>query len=191
MSAFSYEINKEGIAILTFDLVGEKVNKLTTPVMDEFDRLLDELAARKEIKALVIKSGKDGHFIVGADIAEIREITDPQRGEALAHKGQDIFRKLESLPYPTVAAIHGPCLGGGIELVLACSYRVISNDPKTALGQPEVRIGIIPGFGGTQRLPRLVGLTNALDIILPENRFTPGKRRRSGLPMRSSTRKLC
>jgi 3-hydroxyacyl-CoA dehydrogenase/enoyl-CoA hydratase/3-hydroxybutyryl-CoA epimerase len=181
MSAFTYEINKEGIAILAFDLVGEKVNKLTTPVMDEFDRLLDELATRKEIKALVLKSGKDGHFIVGADIAEIRDITDPQRGEALAHKGQAIFRKLESLPYPTVAAIHGPCQGGGMELALACAYRVISNDPKTALGQPEVRIGIIPGWGGTQRLPRLVGLTNALDMILTGKSIYPRKAKKIGL----------
>ncbi len=181
MSAFSYEINKDGIAILTFDLVGEKVNKLATPVMGEFDRLLDELAAQKEIKALVIRSGKDGHFIVGADIAEIRDITDPQRGEELSHKGQAIFGKLEALPYPTVAAIHGPCLGGGTELALACSYRVVSSDPKTVLGQPEVRIGIIPGFGGTQRLPRLVGLTNALDMILTGKSMYPRKAKKIGL----------
>ncbi len=181
MSAFTYEIKKDGIAVLTFDLIGEKVNKLTTPVMDEFDRLLNEFAAKKEIKALVIQSGKDGHFIVGADIAEIRDITDPQRGEALAHKGQALFGKLESLPYPTVAAIHGPCLGGGMELALACTYRIISNDPKTALGQPEVRIGIIPGFGGTQRLPRLVGLTNALDMILTGKSIYPRKAKKIGL----------
>ena len=76
------------------------------------------------------------------------------------------MNKLEALPFPTVAAIHGPCMGGGMELALACAYRVISNDQKTALALPEVKLGIIPGFGGTQRLPRLVGLTNALDMIL-------------------------
>ncbi len=166
MSAFSYEINKDGIAILTFDLPNEKVNKLTMQVMVELDRLLDELAANNEIKALVIRSGKDGNFIVGADIAEIRNITDAGSGERLAQKGQAVFSKLEALPFPTVAAIHGPCMGGGLELALACAYRVISNDQKTALALPEVNLGIIPGFGGTQRLPRLVGLSNALDMIL-------------------------
>ncbi len=114
----------------------------------------------------MFRSGKEGNFIVGADIAEIRGITDTATGEQLSRRGQAVLSKLESLPFPTVAAIHGPCMGGGLELALACAYRVISNDPKTALALPEVKLGIIPGFGGTQRLPRLVGLTNALDMIL-------------------------
>ena len=134
--------------------------------MQELDALLDDLASKKEIKALVFRSGKEGSFIVGADIAEIRGITDAATAERLSQRGQAVMGKLESLPFPTVAAIHGPCMGGGLELALACSYRVISNDQKTALALPEVRLGIIPGFGGTQRLPRLVGLINALDMIL-------------------------
>jgi len=166
MAAFSYEIDKDGIAVLTFDLPGEKINKLTTAVMDEFDRVLTELSANRAIHALVIRSGKEDSFIVGADIAEIRDITVPARGEELARTGQATFAKLEALPFPTVAAIHGPCMGGGLELALACTYRVISNDAKTALALPEVKLGIIPGFGGTQRLPGLVGLTNSLDMIL-------------------------
>src|SRR5512147_3146805 len=166
MSAFTYEIDKDGIAVLTFDLPGEKVNKLTTPAMQELDVLLDELASKREIRALVFRSGKEGSFIVGADIAEIRGITDAATAERLALRGHAVMNKLESLPFPTVAAIHGPCMGGGLELALACSYRVVSNDQKTALALPEVRLGIIPGFGGTQRLPRLVGLVNALDMIL-------------------------
>jgi 3-hydroxyacyl-CoA dehydrogenase/enoyl-CoA hydratase/3-hydroxybutyryl-CoA epimerase len=166
MSAFSYELQSDGIAILTFDLSGEKVNKLTAAAMKELDGLLDELSAKKEIKALVFRSGKEGSFIVGADIAEIRAISDTETGERLAQRGQAVLAKLEALPFPTVAAVHGPCMGGGLELALACSYRVISNDQKTALALPEVKLGIIPGFGGTQRLPRLVGLSNALDMIL-------------------------
>src|SRR5512143_1622979 len=166
MSAFTYEIDKEGIAVLTFDLPGEKVNKLTTPVMQELGALLDELASKKEIKALVFRSGKEGNFIVGADIAEIRGITDAATAERLSQRGQAVMNKLESLPFPTVAAIHGPCMGGGLELTLACAYRVISNDQKTQLAAPEIKLGIIPGFGGTQRLPRLVGLANALEMIL-------------------------
>ncbi len=181
MSAFNYEINKDGIAILTFDLPNEKVNKLTTPVMAEFNTVLDELAALKEIKALVFRSGKDESFIVGADIAEIRNITDAETGEQLARRGQAVFSKLESLPFPSVAAIHGPCMGGGMELALACAFRIISNDQKTALALPEVKLGIIPGFGGTQRLPRLVGLTNALDIILTGKSVYARKARKIGL----------
>jgi 3-hydroxyacyl-CoA dehydrogenase/enoyl-CoA hydratase/3-hydroxybutyryl-CoA epimerase len=181
MSAFSYEIKKDGIAILTFDLPGEKINKLTTPVMEELDRMLGELAPKKDIKALVFRSGKEESFIVGADIAEIKTITDSATGEQLARKGQALMNTLETLPFPTVAAIHGPCMGGGMELALACTYRVISNDQRTALALPEVRLGIIPGFGGTQRLPRLVGLTNALNMILTGKSIYPKKARTMGL----------
>jgi 3-hydroxyacyl-CoA dehydrogenase/enoyl-CoA hydratase/3-hydroxybutyryl-CoA epimerase len=181
MSAFTYEINKDGIAILTFDLPGEKINKLTTPVMSELDHLLDELGVKRDIKAMVVRSGKEGSFIVGADIAEIRNITDASTGEALARRGQAILNKLEALPFPTVAAIHGPCMGGGMELALACSYRVISNDQRTALALPEVKLGILPGFGGTQRLPRLVGLVHALDMILTGRSVYARKAKKIGL----------
>jgi 3-hydroxyacyl-CoA dehydrogenase / enoyl-CoA hydratase / 3-hydroxybutyryl-CoA epimerase len=181
MSSFNYEINKDGIAILSFDLHREKINKLTTAVMEELSKVLDELAARSEIKALVFQSGKDGHFIVGADIAEIRKISDPETGERLAQRGQMVMSRLEALPFPTVAAIHGPCMGGGFELALACTYRVISNDQKTVLALPEVKLGIIPGFGGTQRLPRLIGLTNSLDMILTGKSVYSRKARQIGL----------
>jgi 3-hydroxyacyl-CoA dehydrogenase/enoyl-CoA hydratase/3-hydroxybutyryl-CoA epimerase len=181
MSAFTYEVKKDGIAILTLDLPGEKVNKLSTPVMDELNALLDRLATTGEIKALILRSGKEGNFIAGADIAEIRDITDAKRGEELSRRGQDVFLKLEKLPFPTVAAIHGACLGGGMELALACTHRVVSNDPKTALGLPEVKIGILPGFGGTQRLPRLVGLTNSLDMILTGKNVYSRKAKKIGL----------
>jgi 3-hydroxyacyl-CoA dehydrogenase/enoyl-CoA hydratase/3-hydroxybutyryl-CoA epimerase len=181
MSSFTYTVDSAGIAVLTFDLPGEKVNKLTSSVMEELDGLLDRLSADERIKALVITSGKADTFIAGADIAEIRDIADAQRGEALARKGQSVMRKIEELPFPTVAAIHGACLGGGLELALACDHRVISNDPKTILGLPEVKIGIIPGFGGTQRLPRLVGLINSLDIILTGKNVHPKKAKRIGL----------
>jgi 3-hydroxyacyl-CoA dehydrogenase/enoyl-CoA hydratase/3-hydroxybutyryl-CoA epimerase len=181
MPAFTYKINKDGIAIVTFDLPNEKVNKLTITVMEELDKLLGELASKKEIKALVFRSGKDNNFIAGADIDEIRHVTDAAAGEYFSRRGQAVFGRLESLPFPTVAAIHGPCLGGGLELALACTYRIISSDQKTALGLPEVKLGIIPGFGGTQRLPRLVGLTNALDMILTGKSVYAKKARKIGL----------
>jgi 3-hydroxyacyl-CoA dehydrogenase / enoyl-CoA hydratase / 3-hydroxybutyryl-CoA epimerase len=166
MPAFTVERHDNGIAVLTFDLPGEKVNKLGTSVMDELDGLLDTLRTDRAVKALIIRSGKPGAFIAGADIAELRGITDRQRGEDLSRRGQALFRKIEDLPFPTVAAVHGACLGGGLELALACRRRVVSSDPKTILGLPEVTLGIIPAFGGTQRLPRLVGLTQGLDMIV-------------------------
>ncbi len=181
MSAFTYEVNKDGIAIATFDLPNEKVNKLTIAVMEELDRLLVELAGKKEIKALVFRSGKEGNFIVGADIAEIRNVTEAATGESFARRGQAVFARLEALPVPTVAAIHGPCMGGGLELALACDYRIVSNDQKTALALPEVKLGIIPGFGGTQRLPRLVGLANALDMVLSGKSVYAKKTKKIGL----------
>ncbi len=181
MPAFIYEVRPDGIAILTFDVPEEKVNKLTTAVMDELSGVLDELGAKKEIKALVFRSGKAESFIVGADIAEISKISAVETGTALARNGQAVFKKLETLPFPTVAAIHGPCMGGGMELALACTYRVISNDQKTALALPEVKLGIIPGFGGTQRLPRLVGLLNSLDMILTGKSVYSKKARKIGL----------
>ncbi len=181
MLAFDYRINKEGVAILTFDLPESTVNKLTTPAMEELNRLLDELAGNKEIKALVFRSGKEGNFIVGADIAEIRDIADSESGERLSRKGQAVMSKLETLPFPTVAAIHGPCMGGGLELALSCTYRIVSNNQKTALALPEVKLGIIPGFGGTQRLPRVTGLANALDVILTGKSVFAQKARKMGL----------
>lgn len=181
MSAFSLKTDRDGIAVLTFDLPDRKVNLLTTAVMDELDRLLDEISAMKEIKALIFLSGKETGFIAGADLTEIKDVSDPVKGEALSRKGQRIFEKIERLPFPTVAAIHGPCMGGGLELALACRYRIISNDKRTALALPEVKIGIIPGFGGTQRLPRLVGLSNSLDMILTGKSVYPKKAIKIGL----------
>lgn len=181
MPSFTHEINQDGIAILTFNQPEEKVNKLTGTVMEELNTVLDQASANGNIKAMVIRSGKEGNFIAGADIAEIRDISDPGTAEQLARRGQAVFAKLESLPFPTVAAIHGPCMGGGLELALACSYRIISNDPRTALALPEVKLGIIPGFGGTQRLPRLVGLSNALDMILTGKSVYPKKAKQIGL----------
>src|SRR5512138_3691875 len=181
MNIFKLDIRADGIAVVTFDLPGEKVNKLTAAVMEELDGLLERLAADGSVKALVFASGKADTFIAGADIAEIRDITDAARGEALSRRGQAVFRRIEEMPFPTVAAIHGACLGGGFELALACDHRVISDDARTVLGLPEVKIGIMPGFGGTQRLPRLAGLINGLDLIVTGRNVRPRQAKRLGL----------
>ena len=120
-------------------------------------------------------------FIAGADIAEIKDLTDPVDARSKASMGQDVFNVLENLPFPTIAAIRGACLGGGLELALACTYRVASDHPKTVLGLPEVTLGIVPGFGGTQRLPRLVGLEEGLNLILKGKFVAPRAAYRSKL----------
>src|SRR5207245_5973715 len=136
------------------------------PVMEEIDALITDLDARPEVKGVVLRSGKPDNFIAGADIKEFTAIRSALEGETLSRSAQGVVGRLEAGRVPVVAAIHGSCLGGGLETVLCCRYRVASDDPKTVLGVPEVNLGIIPGMGGTQRLPRLVGLATALDLIL-------------------------
>jgi len=174
-------IDAGGIATLIIDLAGEKVNKLSTAVMEELNDVIAGLEKNREIRGLIITSGKKDIFIAGADISEIEDITDPDQGRKLAARGQEIFGRIELLPFPVVAAIHGPALGGGLELALACHYRVATDHPRTVLGLPEVKLGIHPGFGGTQRLPRLIGLKNSLDIILTGKNIYPKKALKMGL----------
>ena len=173
-----YDVEPCGVAHLSLDLPGEKVNKLTTPVMEELAWILEDLrqrGERGEVRGLVILSRKPGTFIVGADIAEIERITEQAEGAAKSRDGKAVFDMIESLPFPTVCAIGGACLGGGYELALACSCIVASDDPAVRVGLPEVQLGIIPGLGGTRRLPRRVGLRAALDMILA-GRVLDGRR---------------
>ncbi len=158
-------IPKGPIAFVEFDLVGEKINKLSTPVMTRFKEVLAELKS-SSYKAVVLISKKPKIFIAGADIEEIKHITDVGACRKILENAHEIFNALEDLPMPTVAAIHGACMGGGCELVLACDYRIASDAKETKIGLPETKLGIIPGFGGCIRLPRAVGLQASLDIIL-------------------------
>ena len=158
------EYDADGIAWVIFDDPDSKVNILGFGQMQRLDAILDELSKRKP-KAVIFVSGKPGIFIAGADINELGKIRDASHGESLSREGHRIFAKIELLGVPTVAAIDGACLGGGCELALACRYRVATDHPKTQIGLPETQLGIIPGWGATQRLPRLIGLQAALDII--------------------------
>lgn len=165
--AFKLSMNDEGIANLIFDLPDEKVNKFNVSVMEELEKVLDDVALNKTIKIMTIGSGKEGIFIAGADLHSFEPIfKDPSQGAKIISTGHRVFNKLENLPFPTVALIQGACLGGGMEMALACSFRIVSDSSKVQLGLPEVTLGIIPGWGGTQRMPRLVGLTEGLPIIL-------------------------
>lgn len=155
-----------GVATLLLDLPGESVNTLSPDVGAEFDALLTRYENDAAVRAIVLASGKPDGFIAGARIEMIRAVKDAAEAEDLSRQGQVGFDRLEAYGKPVVAAIHGACLGGGLEWALACTYRVASSDPKTQLGLPEVQLGLLPGAGGTQRLPRLIGLANALDLIL-------------------------
>lgn len=168
------------IAFVELDLQGEKVNKLSTPVMLRFKEVLEELK-NSNFKAAVIISKKPKIFIAGADIEEIKNLTTEAQFLEAVGNGQQIMNMLEDLPIPTIAAIHGACMGGGCELSLACDYRVATEDSSTKIGLPETQLGIIPGFGGCVRLPRVVGLQSALDIILAGKSVNSKKAQKMGL----------
>ncbi|MDZ4184563.1 MAG: enoyl-CoA hydratase-related protein [Desulfuromonadales bacterium] len=155
----------EGISWLTLDKAGSSANSLSQSVLEELDLLLDVIAAAPP-KALILRSGKAAGFIAGADVTEFTTIKDEVTALALISRGQNILAKLAALPLPTIALIHGFCLGGGLELALACRYRIASDDAATRLGLPEVQLGIHPGFGGTVRLTALVGDLAAMELML-------------------------
>jgi len=153
------------VGVIEFDLPDSKVNLLTAEVIQRFDSILDEVQKNTRLKAVVLKSAKRDVFIAGADIKEIEGIVEIKDGEEKSRAGQKILNKLEDLSIPTVAVIDGVALGGGCELILACSYRVATFNEKVKIGLPEVNLGFVPGFGGTYRLPRVVGLTQAIKLI--------------------------
>lgn len=157
--------NSFEVITLTFDLVGEKVNKLSTPVMMELKALLEKVK-NSSAKCVVIKSAKPKIFIAGADIEEIKNLTTAEQVREAVSGGQQIMNMIEDLPMPVIAVINGACAGGGCELALACDYRIATEDSSTRIGLPETQLGILPGFGGCIRLPRVVGLQASLDVIL-------------------------
>lgn len=168
------------IAIVEFDLVGEKVNKFSTPVMMRLKEVLGELK-NSSYKAVIFKSNKPKIFIAGADIEEIKAMTTKEQFDAAVKGGQDVMNLVEDLPMPTISAINGACMGGGCEFILACDYRIASDDSSTKIGLPEIQLGILPGFGGTQRGPRVMGLQAALDIILAGKSVNSKKALKIGL----------
>ncbi len=169
------------IATITFDLVKQKVNKLSFEVLEELNTLLNEIKNDSSIKALILQSAKKNIFVAGADIKEIEAMKTPNEVFTQIIKGDDIFNKLESLPYPTIAYINGACMGGGLELALACKYRVATTNIKTKLAFPEIKLGFFPGLGGTQRAPKVIGLINSLDLILTGKSINAKKALRIGL----------
>ena len=169
-----------GIAWATLDRAGESTNALSGDVMAELKLLLDRLDADPP-QGLVFRSAKAAGFIAGADVHEFETLVTPEQGVNLVRRGWDLFNRIAALPYPTLALIRGHCLGGGLELSLACRYRVAVDDPQTRLGLPEVLLGIVPAWGGMQRLPRRIGPAAALDLMLAGKTVDARRAHRLGL----------
>ncbi|RXA98609.1 fatty acid oxidation complex subunit alpha FadJ [Yersinia sp. 2105 StPb PI] len=165
-SAFTLHVRPDNIGVITINVVDDKVNTLKAEFAEQITEILQQAQALTQLQGLVMISGKPDSFIAGADITMIAACRTAQDARVLAQKGQSILAQIAAFPVPVVAAIHGACLGGGLELALACHARICSQDDKTVLGLPEVQLGLLPGSGGTQRLPRLVGVSKALDMIL-------------------------
>lgn len=165
-SVFTLNVRPDNIGVITIDVIGDKVNTLKAEFAEQIAEILQQAQALSQLQGLVIISGKPDSFIAGADITMIAACRTAHDARVLAQKGQSVLAQIAAFPIPVVAAIHGACLGGGLELALACHSRICSLDDKTVLGLPEVQLGLLPGSGGTQRLPRLIGVSKALDMIL-------------------------
>ena len=163
---FSLEIREDKIGVLTMDVPGETMNTLRAEFADEISDLMKEISSNSDLQGLVLISGKKDSFVAGADVTMIDACETAADAEKLSLEGHRVMGELEALNIPVVAAIHGPCLGGGLELALACHIRVCTESTKTVLGVPEVMLGLLPGSGGTQRLPRLIGVAKSLDLML-------------------------
>jgi len=165
MKHWKLEFDTDGIAWATLDQQGSSTNTLSLEVMNELAQLLDELDGNQP-EGLVFSSGKSAGFIAGADIEEFTRIDSPAAAHALVQRGWDAYNRIASLSYPTLALIRGHCMGGGLELALACRYRIVVDEPGTRLALPEVMLGIVPAWGGMLRLPQKVGAAAALDMML-------------------------
>jgi len=170
----------DGIVWLTFDREGASTNTFSKEVMDELGAIIDRLAAERP-KGLVIRSGKESGFIAGADVDEFTRIDEVEEALAIVRRGWDVFNRLAALPFPTVALVRGFCMGGGFELALACRYRIAIDEPATRFALPEVMLGILPGWGGVKRLPKVVGPSAALDLMMTGRSVDARRAKRMGL----------
>ncbi|MDQ3033693.1 MAG: fatty acid oxidation complex subunit alpha FadJ [Myxococcota bacterium] len=180
-SALSIERRADGVSVVRMDVPGEPVNTLRWSFNDEAARVFDELERDTACKAVVFTSGKKNGFIAGADISMLQEAKSENEVAELSRKGQRSLDRIATFRVPVVAAIHGAALGGGLEVAMACAARVASDDKKTKLGLPEVQLGVLPGAGGTQRLPRLVPIQTALDLLLTGKQLDAKRAKKAGL----------
>ena len=179
MRQWTLDVDSERVAWLTFDRPGHSANALSRAAMTELNECLDAIEAARPV-GLVIVSAKNG-FIAGADVTEFAQVREPAEAVPAIRAAHGVLLRLERLPCPSVAAINGYCLGGGLELALACRHRVCADAPGVVLGLPEVMLGIHPGFGGTVRSVQLVGVTTAMDLMLTGKNLRPAKALAVGL----------
>ncbi len=179
--ALSVEKRSDGVAIVRMDVPGEAVNTLRASFADDFDRAFSAIARDGSIQAIVFTSGKKGGFIAGADIEMLKAAKTEEEARKLSTTGQEALDRIENFSVPVVAAIHGAALGGGLEVALACHARIASDDRKTKLGLPECMLGLLPGAGGTQRLPRLIAIETALDLLLTGKQLDAKRAKKAGL----------
>jgi 3-hydroxyacyl-CoA dehydrogenase/enoyl-CoA hydratase/3-hydroxybutyryl-CoA epimerase/enoyl-CoA isomerase len=181
LSALRLEFPADRVARLTFDQPGSKANTLGDAIVAEFEEALGELEKHTGLEGLILQSGKPGMFIAGADLKELAAVHDEATTRSLVQRGLDVSARFERLPYPTVALIDGACMGGGTEVALAFDYRVAGSNPKTDIGLPEVKVGLIPGWGGTQRMTRIIGPALAAELICAGDSFKAQRAREVGL----------
>ena len=185
LKTLKVEVDALGIAVVTIDVPGRSMNVLTGDLIADLATAVEHLAAAPAIKGAIITSGKDNGFAAGGDLTELVEAYEPGMTAASAmmasQKLSALLRRLETCGKPIAAAINGLALGGGLELCLACHYRVLSDDPKAVVGLPEVTVGLLPGAGGTQRLPRLVGIAAALPLLLDGRHVAPAQSKTLGI----------
>jgi 3-hydroxyacyl-CoA dehydrogenase/enoyl-CoA hydratase/3-hydroxybutyryl-CoA epimerase len=174
------ETDGDNLVWVSIDKANASTNVLSADVMAELDRIVDELAALKP-RGVIFRSAKETGFIAGADVEEFPKLKDPDDAMRLVRRGWDLYNKLAALPFPTLALVNGFCMGGGLELALACRYRVAVDQPGTRFALPEVMLGILPGWGGVMRLPRLVGPSAALDMLLTGRAVDACRAKRMGL----------
>ena len=181
------EQRPDGIAVLTFDAPGRKVNTLGRHAFDEIGRHLDVIETTSDLLGLLIRSGKPGQFVAGAELSEVRALSGKPVREAaeFVQLGVRTFARIARLEFPTACVIDGPCLGGGAELALATDCRIFSNRPRTKFGFPEVGLGLIPSWGGTQRLTRLIGVRAAIALIADEEQLDAEGAVAAGIGMES------
>ncbi len=180
-SAFNLTVRLDNVAVITIDVPNEKMNTLKAEFGVQVRAMLKQIRENKAIRGLVFISAKPDNFIAGADINMIARAQNAQEAKELARQGQQVMAEIHALSIPVIAAIHGACLGGGLELALACHSRICTDDAKTVLGLPEVQLGLLPGSGGTQRLPRLVGVSTALEMILTGKQLRARQALKAGL----------
>src|SRR5499427_1615697 len=174
------ETDADGIVWLSLDKADSSTNVLSADVMSELDGVLEDLAAQKP-RGVIIRSAKETGFIAGADVEEFTRIKDADDALRMVRRGWDLYNKLAALPFPTLALVNGFCMGGGLELALACRYRIAVDDPKTRLALPEVMLGILPAWGGVMRLPRVVGPSAALDMMMTGRTVDARRAKKMGL----------